>query len=283
MFVRFRKPKMRLQVSLVASHRICGKITHEHVASLGSISDPASPHDRLEFWKSLHEHLGRLGKRIGVADVGKLVAAVHKRIPMVEPEEQRELTLKKDQETICIERSPHHKKANLDHESPLIKSLNDAFETAQEKNVSRVLAAIIKASNKTSFAIEGGSNRTTLYRAFQAGHHPKLLTVLNVLNALDLRLECYSHQSGMVDEKLHLGLAQLNEGFKTANIKSVYAAFGALIGVQSNFTALAEQLAMSRTSLYRWLRSGRSPTLLSIMDLAIALQLGLKTQRNMSS
>jgi probable addiction module antidote protein len=279
MFVRFRKPKKRLQVSLVASHRIGGKITHEHVASLGSIVDPASVHDRFEFWQSLHDRLGRFGERIDVADLAKLVAAVHERIPMVVPEEQRELTLKKDQETRRVERSPQPKTANLDYESSLIKNLNDAFETAREQNVCRVLAAAVTAQNKVRLAIEGGIDRTTLHRAFQMGRHPKLSTVLKVLNSLGLRLECHSNESGTVNEKLHLVLAQLNEGFKTEEIKTVYCAFGALIAAHSNFTILANQLAMSRTSLYRWLRSGRSPTLLSVMDLTIALQLRLTTQR----
>jgi hypothetical protein len=36
MFVRFRTPARRLQVSLIANHRSAGKVCHEHIAGLGS-------------------------------------------------------------------------------------------------------------------------------------------------------------------------------------------------------------------------------------------------------
>jgi hypothetical protein len=83
MFIRFRKPKDRLQVSLVGSRRVADKVTHVHLASLGSIADPASVYDRLEFWQGFHERLARLGNRVDAADIGKIMAAVHERIPMV--------------------------------------------------------------------------------------------------------------------------------------------------------------------------------------------------------
>lgn len=275
MFVRFRKPATRVQVSVAASHRVRGKITHVHLASFGSIAEPASVHDRFEFWQSLHERLGRLGGRIDVADLAKLVAAVHDRIPMVGLEEQREVGLKKHQN---IERLDQPKTANLDLESPLIRNLNSAFETAQEEKVCSVLAAAVTTGNKSRLANKGRTDRTTLYRAFQMGHHPKFVTVLKVLHSLDMRLECHSNRSGM-DEELQLVLARLNEGFKTADAKTIHSAFGALISGQSK-TVLADQLAMSRTSLYRWLRSGIAPTFRSIMNLTIALQLRLTVQRS---
>jgi hypothetical protein len=89
MFIRFRKPKDRLQVSLVASRRVANKVAHEHLASLGSIADPATAYDRLEFWQRLHQRLARLGNRVDAADLGKVMAAVQARIPMVTPDEQR--------------------------------------------------------------------------------------------------------------------------------------------------------------------------------------------------
>ena len=107
MFTRFRKTKSRLQVSLVTTRRVAGKVMHEHVASLGSIADPASAYDRLEFWQRLHERLGRLGNRVDAADLGKVMAAVHERVPMVTPDEQRELRLKTAEEEARLAQSFH--------------------------------------------------------------------------------------------------------------------------------------------------------------------------------
>ena len=93
MFVRFRKTRSRLQISLAIARRVDGKATQEHVAALGSVGDPPSAYDRLEFWTALHERLGRLGNRIDGSQMVKVMAAVNERIPMVTPDEQRELKL----------------------------------------------------------------------------------------------------------------------------------------------------------------------------------------------
>jgi hypothetical protein len=41
MFVRFRQAR-RLQVSLIETRRVAGKVQHEHVASLGAVDIPPS-------------------------------------------------------------------------------------------------------------------------------------------------------------------------------------------------------------------------------------------------
>lgn len=94
MFVRFRKSKNRLQVSLVATKRVDGKVRHEHVASLASVPMPASVHDRLDFWRRLHERLARLGNRLDAAKQGKIMGEVHARIPMAMLDEQHALKVK---------------------------------------------------------------------------------------------------------------------------------------------------------------------------------------------
>jgi hypothetical protein len=82
-FVRFRHTLRRLQVSLIETSRTGGKVRHEHVASLGSIDDPPTVEDRLEFWRRLHERFGQLSNRIAGADHAKILGAIHDRIPMV--------------------------------------------------------------------------------------------------------------------------------------------------------------------------------------------------------
>ena len=63
---------------------------HEHIAGLGAIIVPASTADRIDFWRSLHDRLSALSNRIG-DDQGKILGAVHERIPM--PHEQRDVQL----------------------------------------------------------------------------------------------------------------------------------------------------------------------------------------------
>jgi hypothetical protein len=87
MFVRFRKTPNRLQVSILEAHRAGGKVTNEHIASLGSIEVPMSVGGRQLFWANLWDRLTSLSNRIGADDQAKIRNAMHARIPMVMPDE----------------------------------------------------------------------------------------------------------------------------------------------------------------------------------------------------
>ena len=89
MLARFRQTAAGLQCSLVETRRIDGKVRHEIVASLGSV--PASPSvaDRIAFWRRVYETLAELANRIDAETQGKIISAVHSRIPIVTPDEQR--------------------------------------------------------------------------------------------------------------------------------------------------------------------------------------------------
>ena len=89
MFVRFRETPYGLQVSLIRTRRECGKMRHEHIAGLGAIVIPASAADRIDFWRRLRARLSALSNRIG-DEQGKILGAVHERIPMPTPDEQRD-------------------------------------------------------------------------------------------------------------------------------------------------------------------------------------------------
>jgi hypothetical protein len=93
MFVRFRQTEHRLQVSLVETRRLDGKVHHEHIASLGSIETPPTVPSRITFWQKLHERLGKLSNRVDAATQRKVLGEVHARIPMVTADEQRALQL----------------------------------------------------------------------------------------------------------------------------------------------------------------------------------------------
>jgi hypothetical protein len=93
MFVRFRETGRRLQCSLIETRRVAGKVRHEHIASLGSVPVPPSVADRVAFWAALHQRLARLSNRVAGDAYGKVLGQVHVRVPMVTPDEQRELQL----------------------------------------------------------------------------------------------------------------------------------------------------------------------------------------------
>ena len=93
MFARFRQTERRLQVSLVETRRIDGKVRHEHVASFGSVEVPPSVEDRITFWQRLHERLAKLSNRVDVTAQAKILGDIHARIPMVTLDEQQAVKL----------------------------------------------------------------------------------------------------------------------------------------------------------------------------------------------
>jgi hypothetical protein len=92
MFVRFRQHNARLYVSLVLTKRVDGKVRQEHVAGLGSVVVGANPgrypwvatRERVKLWQRLHENIADLP----AADQGRLMAAVHARVPLPTEEER---------------------------------------------------------------------------------------------------------------------------------------------------------------------------------------------------
>src|SRR4051794_8078996 len=93
MFVRFRENHDRLQVSLVETRRVGGKVRHEHVASLGAVEIAPTVADRIAFWQRVNERLGKLSNRIDPATQGKIRGDLHARIAMATPAEQQALQL----------------------------------------------------------------------------------------------------------------------------------------------------------------------------------------------
>lgn len=93
MLVRFQQQFRRLQTSLMQSRRIDGKVRSEHIAALGSvIHEPPEPmpvRERIAFWSALPPRLAKLDNRVSPDQHAKIYAALHARIPMVTPDEQR--------------------------------------------------------------------------------------------------------------------------------------------------------------------------------------------------
>lgn len=71
------------------SRRVAGKIHTGHIASLGSVDAEVSVRGRLAFWAKMPDRMARLGNRVGPDEQGKIYGALHARIPLVTPDDQR--------------------------------------------------------------------------------------------------------------------------------------------------------------------------------------------------
>jgi hypothetical protein len=108
MLVRFRQTAAGLQCSLVETHRIDGAVRYEQVANLGLVSASPSVEERLAFWRRVYETLAQLGRRIDADTQGKIISAVHSRIPIVMPNEQRARRVRSRHP---LENAPRHEAA----------------------------------------------------------------------------------------------------------------------------------------------------------------------------
>src|SRR5262245_12957018 len=108
MLVRFRQTAAGLQCSLVEIRRIDGAVRYEQVASVGSVPASPSVSDRITFWRRVYETLAELANRIDAETQGKIISAVHSRIPIVTPDEQRALRVRPRPQP---EKAPRHEGA----------------------------------------------------------------------------------------------------------------------------------------------------------------------------
>jgi hypothetical protein len=83
MHIRSRLHHQRLQISLIDTRRIDGKVRQEHIASLGSVPPDPSVQDRRTFWTQVHPRLSRLDNRLDTATRGRIMGELHKLVPMV--------------------------------------------------------------------------------------------------------------------------------------------------------------------------------------------------------
>ncbi len=97
MFVQFRQSRRRLQASLIETRRVGAKVQHEHIAGLGAVNLSPSVADRMSFWEGVHQGLDKLSNRLDATAQGKILAALHARVPIVAVEEIRALQLENAQ------------------------------------------------------------------------------------------------------------------------------------------------------------------------------------------
>jgi hypothetical protein len=83
MHIRARLHRRRLQISLIDTRRVGGKVQQEHIATLGSVPPDMTPADRVAFWTKVHPRLARLGNRFDSATLAKVMGELHAKVPMV--------------------------------------------------------------------------------------------------------------------------------------------------------------------------------------------------------
>ena len=157
MFARFRQSRNRLQVSIVETRRVAGKVRHEHIASLGSIASPPSVADRIAFWAKLHELLSRLSNRLTAEVQGKILGSVHARIPLPTPDEQRALQLENaaaDQRTWATFAEMFDEK--VAGQQKLRAAVERAMD-ADQSSAARAKAALATAEERLARLTKGGT------------------------------------------------------------------------------------------------------------------------------
>jgi hypothetical protein len=174
MFVRFQARRSRLLISLAQSHRTeGGKVRQEHVAGLGSIEATPSVADRLAFWKQLHERLARLSNRIDGTMQAEILGKVHERVPMVTPDEQRNLQLenaKADERLWSIlqdaqaEAATGYKGASADTERKAMAAQVNATEAASKVAAARERIAKIEKGDD----VQGGLGKQVTLEQLEA-------------------------------------------------------------------------------------------------------------------
>lgn len=157
MFVRFRQSKRRLDVSLLEAVRRDGKPRQEHVASLGSISQPPSVAGRVDFWLKLHERLAGLSNRITAEAHGHILGAVRDRVPMATANDQRETQLANARAEAKTREAVADWCDSFAEESKGLLATTERTVAAR-KNLAKATADIADAAKEKATRIERGEN-----------------------------------------------------------------------------------------------------------------------------
>lgn len=177
MFTRFRETARRLQVSLVETRRSGGTVRHGHVASLGSIGIPPTPASRIAFWTKLHERLTTLANRIDSRTHGRILAAVHVRIPRPTPDDQRAVQLE------SAKADAHFWATISDAEADQITSLKGIAASAARRAAKRERAA----SDAADRARQAAERLARVERGEDVGSIGKPMARADLIKALGLK------------------------------------------------------------------------------------------------
>jgi hypothetical protein len=90
MFVRSRLQCHRLQLSIVDTNRVDGRVRSTHIAALGSVPSDMSVPGRAAFWGQAERRVDKLGNQLDKATREKLLGELRTKIPVPTKAEQQE-------------------------------------------------------------------------------------------------------------------------------------------------------------------------------------------------
>ena len=77
---------------------------------------------------------------------------------------------------------------HLESPEDIASFLADAFETGDVGCISHALGLVARAKGMTAIAKDTGLSRESLYKALNAGGHPKMETILKVMKAMGVTM-----------------------------------------------------------------------------------------------
>jgi hypothetical protein len=132
------------------TRRVDGKVHSEHIASLGSVDADVSVRERIAYWAALPGRLDRLGNRVAAAEHGKIYGALHARIPMVTPDEQRAV-----------------QEGNFKDDERFWDTMRDLNAASVEEHKSLIASAEAKLKGHESAAADAGEKLETAKNRLQ--------------------------------------------------------------------------------------------------------------------
>ncbi len=148
-------------MSLVETGRVAGKVRNEQIASLGSILQPASIADQVEFWHRLSERLKKLSNPLAPEDLEKIVGSIDERVAMLTPEELRSLKLE-------------NAKAESEYWDALSSSSEACAALSRKRAIEAESAADVMAANLRRAANEAPGAETKA-KLLQLAHNLELV------------------------------------------------------------------------------------------------------------
>jgi hypothetical protein len=150
MHIRARLQHRRIQLSLVDTRRVDGKVRQQHIAALGSVPPKMRVNDRAAFWDQVEQRLAKLGNRLGKDGHDKIINELAAKVPMVTETEQRKASKAVENATSAraIVKRAGLTDADIRHAIRLAQLSEDEFDESVAETVRGFERASRTADNK---------------------------------------------------------------------------------------------------------------------------------------
>jgi hypothetical protein len=185
--------------TIAESRRVDGKVRLEHIAALGSVGEPATIAGRIAFWLELRPRLDKLDNRIGDQQI-KILDAIHARIPMVTPDEMRDLQRENAEADARLWEGLQGMNAGLaeGHKDVAAKSARIAADS--EKRAADAAAKAVKAKERLDHLAKGEDVSGGLGKPMTREQMEKILKD-NGMTDSDIRFSVEFAQASLSEEE----------------------------------------------------------------------------------